>query len=64
MMAVSFGIPQYLSVREPHTGGFGQRLVRESFRSMLKSIGHTFAHFFDVEVFGPPPNDGGGPQGG
>lgn len=63
-MAVNFGIPQYLSVREPSTANFGARLARETFRSMLKSIGHTFAHFFDVEIFGPPPNDGGSPQGG
>lgn len=63
-MAMNFGIPQYLSRREPHTSGFGARLARESLRSMLKSIGHTFAHFFDVEVFGDPPNDGGNPQGG
>lgn len=63
MMAVNFGIPQYLTVREPHTGGFGARLVRESFRSMLKSIGHTFAHFFDVEIVGSPPPGGGNQRG-
>ncbi len=59
-MATHFGIPQYLTVREPTTGGnFGQRLVRESLRSMFKSLGHTFAHYFDVEIFGPPPQNGG-----
>lgn len=66
LMSVNFGIPQYLTVREPQTQGVGffARLGRESLRSALKSIGHTFAHFFDVEIFGPPPNDGGNPQGG
>lgn len=63
MMATNFGIPQYLTVREPHTGGFGARLMRESLRSVLKSIGHTFAHFFDVEIFGSPPPGGGNQQG-
>jgi hypothetical protein len=61
-MSNNFGIPQYLTVREPYTGGFGARLARESLRSILKSIGHTFAHFFDVEIFGPPPGDGNGPR--
>ncbi len=56
-MATNFGIPQYLTVREPHTGGFGVRLARESLRSVLKSIGHTFAHFFDVEIFGSHKDD-------
>lgn len=56
LMSTHFGIPQYLTVREPQTGrNFGQRLFSETLRSMLKSIGHTFAHFFDVEIFGPPP---------
>lgn len=62
MIPVNFGIPQYLSVREPQTSGsYGERLFIESLRSMLKSIGHTFAHFFDAEVLGrsgrgdPPP---------
>lgn len=66
LMAVNFGIPQYLTVREPQNNGvgFGARLVRESLRSALKSIGHTFAHFFDVEMFGPPPGGGGNSQGG
>ncbi len=60
MMPVNFGIPQYLSVREPQTSGsYGERLFIESLRSMLKSIGHTFAHFFDAEVLGG--NRGGGP---
>lgn len=64
LMSTSFGIPQYLSVREPQTsGGFGTRLARESLRSMLKSIGHTFAHFFDFEIFGPPPPGGGNTPG-
>ena len=64
-MSTTYGIPQYLSVREPQTsGGFGARLARESVRSILKSVGHTIAHFFDTEIFGGPPNDGGNPQGG
>lgn len=67
LMSTNFGIPQYLTVREPQTGGsFGARLVRESFRSMLKSIGHTFANFFDTEIFGPgeqPPGGGAPPRG-
>lgn len=64
LMSTNFGIPQYLSVREPQTsGGFGARLARESLRSILKSIGHTFAHFFDFEIFGPPPPGGGNPPG-
>lgn len=64
LMSTNFGIPQYLSMREPQTsGGFGARLARESLRSILKSIGHTIAHFFDVEVLGPPPPGGGNPPG-
>jgi hypothetical protein len=63
-MTSSFGIPQYLSRREPQTsGGFGTRLARESLRSALKSIGHTFAHFFDWEIFGSHDDGGGNPPG-
>jgi hypothetical protein len=65
-MSTHFGIPQYLTVREPQTGrNFGQRLFSETVRSMLKSIGHTFAHFFDVEIFDnrPPPGGGAPPSG-
>lgn len=66
LMSTHFGIPQYLTVREPQTGrNFGQRLFSETVRSMLKSIGHTFAHFFDVEIFDnrPPPGGGAPPSG-
>lgn len=64
-MASNFGIPQYLTVREPQTAGtsFSARLAREALRSILKSIGHTFAHFFDVEIVGPPPGGGDGHGG-
>lgn len=64
LMSTHFGIPQYLTIREPQTHGtsFGKRLARESLRSILKSIGHTIAHFFDVEVLGPPPPGGGSPH--
>lgn len=64
LMSMQFGIPQYLSVREPQTFGasFGKRLARESLRSVLKSIGHTIAHFFDVEILGPPPGGGNPPE--
>lgn len=61
MMATNYGIPQYLSVREPQTGSFGGRLAREVFRSMMKGLSHTIAHFFDVEIFGSSGgNDGQG----
>lgn len=54
-MAVNYGIPQYLTVREPSNGrGLGKRLAIEAGRSILKSLGHTIAHFFDVETFGGP----------
>lgn len=60
MMPVNYGLPQYLTVREPVTGGaLMKRLGVEVIRSMGKSFGHTIAHFFDVEIFtrrddGPP----------
>lgn len=60
MMPVNYGLPQYLTVREPVTNGtLMRRLGVEVIRSMGKSLGHTIAHFFDVEVFtrredGPP----------
>lgn len=51
-----YGIPQYLTIREPISGqGLGLRLLTEAARSIGKSLGHTIAHFFDVEVFGGKP---------
>lgn len=48
-----YGIPQYLSIREPvATGGLGKRMGLEVLRSMGKSFGHTIANFFDSEIFG------------
>lgn len=58
-----YGVPPYLTMRQPDsTGGVLRRMLFEIVRSMGKSIGHTIAHFFDVEIFGirpqqpqPPP---------
>jgi hypothetical protein len=47
----NYGIPQYLSVREPVHQPRGRRFVVELLRSMGKSAGHTIANFFDLEVF-------------
>ncbi len=59
MVPVNYGIPQYLSVREPSTsGGLSKRLGRELVRSMGKSLGHTLANFFDTEIFGHKPDRG------
>lgn len=53
-------IGAYLTVPEPVSPGEGWffRLVREIFRSMLKSSGHTAASFFDHnpwKSYAPPP---------
>ena len=51
--SANFGIPQYLTVREPvNSGSPMKRLGVETARSVGKSIGHTIAHFFDVEILG------------
>jgi len=63
MMPINHYMPQYLTVRQPAVPGqsMGKRLLIESARSIGKSLGHTIAHFFDVEVFG---NGGNKPNGG
>ncbi len=46
-------MPQYLTIREPtESGSIPKRLAIEVVRAMGKSLGHTIAHFFDVEIFG------------
>ena len=56
MVPVNYAMPQYLTVREPiNSANRGKRLMIEVGRSMLKSIGHTFANFFDSESFTSPP---------
>lgn len=53
MVPVNYGIPQYLSVREPVNGqSLPKRLGMEVLRSLGKAVGHTIAHFFDVEAVG------------
>ena len=62
MVPVNYGIPQYLSVREPLDGRtMAARLFMEVFRSIFKALGHTVSNFFDTEVFGRKHN-GGPPQ--
>ena len=57
-IAVNYFMPQYLSVREPANGrSLGKRLFTEAVRSIGKSLGHTIAHFFDVEIFGNAPKN-------
>ena len=52
VVPVNYGMPQYLTAREPvHGGGLLKRLGLEVLRSLGKSAGHTVAHFFDVESF-------------
>lgn len=52
MVPVNYGMPQYLSVREPADGrGLAMRLGVELLRSLGKAMGHTFANFLDSEVF-------------
>jgi hypothetical protein len=52
MVPVNYGMPQYLTVREPVNGQrLFTRLGVEVLRSMGKSFGHTLANFFDVEMF-------------
>lgn len=50
MMPVNYGMPSYLSVLEPKRMKKGKKwksLTHEIGRSMGKSIGHSFAFFFD-----------------
>lgn len=48
-----YGIPQYLTVRQPvNSGPILERMWWETLRSIGKAIGHTLANFFDSEVFG------------
>jgi hypothetical protein len=63
MMPINHYMPQYLTVRQPVIPGqsMAKRLLIESGRSVCKSLGHTIAHFFDVEIFGPGGNK---PNGG
>lgn len=49
-----YGIPQYLSMREDLSRSTTQRLGAEVGRSMVKSLGHTLAHFMDIEQWLPP----------
>lgn len=54
MVPVNYGMPQYLTNREPIEGrGLLVRLILEVIRSVGKASGHTIAHFFDVEAFLP-----------
>ena len=56
MMPVNYGMPQYLTSREPlGSGELMERLLREILRSIGKALGHTIANFFDTEVIGRPP---------
>jgi hypothetical protein len=57
MVPVNYGMPQYLTVREPMHEKRGKRLFIEIVRSLGKSFGHTLANFFDSEAFTtrPPP---------
>jgi hypothetical protein len=53
LVSTNYGMPQYLTVREPANGkSLGARLGGEILRSLVKSFGHTLAHFFDVESIG------------
>lgn len=53
MMPMNSYMPQYLTAREPVNGqGLPKRLGLEMLRSIGKSLGHTIAHFCDVEIFG------------
>jgi hypothetical protein len=53
MIPVNYGMPQYLTVREPVNGQkLFTRLGVEVLRSMGKSFGHTLSNFFDTEIFG------------
>lgn len=60
MVQVNYGMPSYLTVREPGgTGSYMGRLMREMGRAIGKSIGHTIAHAFDVDTWSgnPPPGN-------
>ena len=53
MIPVNYGMPQYLTVREPVVGQkLFTRLGVEVLRSIGKSFGHTLSNFFDTEIFG------------
>lgn len=63
--AAHYGIPQYLTVREPENGrSLLGRLFVEIWRSLGKSLGHTIAHFFDVEPVGRQPQPQQPPHNG
>lgn len=53
MVPMSSQMPAYLSVLEPRTedASLWSILSREMTRSLLKSLGHTIAHFFDTTPF-------------
>jgi hypothetical protein len=63
MMPINHYMPQYLTARQPVVPGqsMAKRLLIEAGRSIGKSLGHTIAHFFDVEIFGAGGNK---PNGG
>lgn len=58
---LNYAMPAYLSVpeqRQPNQGILSV-LGREMVRAMGKSLGHTIAHFFDMNPFKLPPGQGG-----
>jgi hypothetical protein len=60
-----YGIPQYLSVRQPvNSGPIVERMWWEVLRSVGKAIGHTLANFFDSEIFGRHGGPGPGSSNG
>jgi hypothetical protein len=60
-----YGIPQFLTVRQPvNSGPILERMWWETLRSIGKAIGHTLAHFFDSEVFGRHGGPGPGNSSG
>jgi hypothetical protein len=54
---LNYTMPAYLSVPEAQHPGesLWAVLFREVIRSLLKSAGHSIAHFFDSRPMGPPP---------
>lgn len=63
--ATHYGIPQYLTVRQPvNSGPIVERMWWEVFRSIGKAIGHTLANFFDQEIFGRHGGPGSGNNSG
>jgi len=60
-----YGVPQYLTVRQPVSSGpILERMWWETLRSVGKAIGHTLANFFDSEVFGRHGGPGPGNSSG